>query len=76
MQVSDTIKDLFLDTLIDVEYKHLHREPMRIIERKINQGKGTISIKAEMVNFPYVVINRDKTPPIPVTRFFILNLCW
>lgn len=63
LTISDSIPNVNLNSMIDVNYKHLQREPMRIIEKKINQKKKTITIKAEMVNFPFAVIDRDKEPP-------------
>lgn len=66
LTVKDSIVDLNLNSMFDVNYKHLKREPIRIIERKVNQNKHSVNIKAEMVNFPYAVIDRDKTPPIPI----------
>lgn len=64
--IKNKIPDINLNTIVDVTYKHLQREPMRILEKKYNQKNNTISLKAEMVNFPYAVIDRDKTPPITV----------
>ena len=64
-KVKDDIDDLYLNTNIDFSYKHLSREPMRIIERKVQPKNKTIDIKAEMLNFPFAIIDRDKTPPPP-----------
>ena len=63
LTIRETVEDITLNSAIDVTYKHLSREPMRVIERKIDPKKHTVTLKAEMVNFPYVVIDRDKTPP-------------
>ncbi|MBI5207878.1 MAG: hypothetical protein HY934_08815, partial [Candidatus Firestonebacteria bacterium] len=53
LTISDTVQDINLNSMIDLNYKHLHREPMRVIERKNNTKKShTINLKAEMVNFP------------------------
>lgn len=68
---NDFTSKIYLNTLIDVDYENLVREPMRIIERKIN--KKDLSVTAEMLNFPYAGIERDKIKPEAVKLVSVIN---
>jgi len=55
------IDKVYLNTHIDVSYMNWIREPLRVVERKIQ--KNTIEIKAEMLNYPYEYVQRHTIPP-------------
>lgn len=73
--ISKDLTNVYLNTFIDVNFNNLVREPMRTIERKINNKD--ITITAEMLNFPYESVERDKIKPESVqltnVKHFINN---
>ncbi len=66
IDIRDSVEGVALNTLVDISYKHWVREPARVIERKISKDKHTAKIKAELINFPYQFVSRDKIIPNPV----------
>lgn len=55
---------VYLNNFLDITYKHLLNEPVRVIERKLDAAKMSLSV--EFLNKPYPTVVRDMIKPAAV----------